>query len=286
MLTIFAVPRAFRGKFKIIQENAIKSWINLGPDIEIILFGNEFGVGKIAKKYHLRYSPKLKKNIYGTPLVNSLFRQAELKGKGDTLLYINSDIILPRGFVETVRNIQNRFKDFLAIGERVDLDVKKPISFSKKSNINFLYRQANILGKRHGPTGIDYFLYNKNLWRRIPDFAIGRFYWDNWLVYEGLRQSKNLIDISLVVKVIHQDHPKYAIFSKLRRLDFDEEKRQNAKLAGKKLYNRFNANLYIVKLANFELILPSIGFGRLVFNLKKNIDHLFKIRLKSYFSLV
>jgi len=43
MLTLFALPKPFRGRNGIIQQNAIRSWTLLEPTPEIILFGDEFG---------------------------------------------------------------------------------------------------------------------------------------------------------------------------------------------------------------------------------------------------
>lgn len=38
-------------------------------------------------------------------------------------------------------------------------------------------------------TAIDYFVFNKMLWKEIPAFTIGRFAWDHWLVASALNQA-------------------------------------------------------------------------------------------------
>ena len=40
----------------------------------------------------------------------------------------------------------------------------------------------------------------------IPPFALGRWYWDNWLVYRARRLGGALIDASACVMAIHQNH--------------------------------------------------------------------------------
>jgi hypothetical protein len=40
----------------------------------------------------------------------------------------------------------------------------------------------------------------------IPPFALGRWYWDNWLVYRARRIGGALIDASACVMAIHQNH--------------------------------------------------------------------------------
>lgn len=285
MLTIFTTPRAFRGEYKIIQENAINSWINIGSGVEIILFGNEYGIDKIANKYHIRHTPKIKRNVYGTPLVDSLFYEAGVEARGDILLYINSDIILPPDFMEIVKVIQRKFNRFLVIGERIDFEVDEAIDFGDKRKSSGLFRRARRLGNFHGRTGIDFFLYSKGLWKKIPPLAIGRFSWDNWLVYEGFKQSGNLIDVSYIVRVIHQNHSTHTKLTGKKRERFEKERRLNANLTGNKQYDLFDSNYFMINLFNSKLILPTTRFGRFIRRTKQNFKHLFNVRLRSYLSV-
>ena len=55
-------------------------------------------------------------------------------------------------------------------------------------------------------TGIDYFVYPHQLWGEIPDFALGRFAWDNWLLWRALDLHVPVVDASAAVLAIHQDH--------------------------------------------------------------------------------
>lgn len=52
-LTIFAVPKPFRGQIGIIQRNAIQSWTKLKLRPEIILLGNDEGTQEIAREFGL-----------------------------------------------------------------------------------------------------------------------------------------------------------------------------------------------------------------------------------------
>ena len=49
MFTFFTTAKPFRGHNGIIQRNALKSWMLLHPDAEVILFGDEEGVAGTAK---------------------------------------------------------------------------------------------------------------------------------------------------------------------------------------------------------------------------------------------
>src|SRR5207244_634094 len=49
MVTIFTIPKPFRGHVGEIQRNAIGSWRALRPDVQVVLVGNEEGVEKAAR---------------------------------------------------------------------------------------------------------------------------------------------------------------------------------------------------------------------------------------------
>ena len=55
MLTLFAIPKAFRGEFNQIQRNAITSWTLLEPKPEIILLGDDEGTAEVAKEFGVRH---------------------------------------------------------------------------------------------------------------------------------------------------------------------------------------------------------------------------------------
>ncbi len=59
MLTIFTVPKPFRGHIKVIQTNAIRSWLLLRPECEVILFGNDEGTAEIACELGRRHIPNI-----------------------------------------------------------------------------------------------------------------------------------------------------------------------------------------------------------------------------------
>jgi glycosyltransferase involved in cell wall biosynthesis len=89
MLLIFAIQKKFHGHCSVIQKNAINSWLNLEPQPQIILFGNENGTEEVCNKLGLIHIPVVKKNEYGTPLISDIFEQAQAVSVGDILCYAN-----------------------------------------------------------------------------------------------------------------------------------------------------------------------------------------------------
>ena len=127
MVTLFSMPKPFRGDIGLIQRNAIESWTLLRPRPEVILLGDEEGTADLAASFGARHVPGIARNEFGTPLVNSIFESAEQIASHEVLCYVNTDIILMSDFVPAVRRM--RFPKFLMIGQRWDLDVCRPLDF-------------------------------------------------------------------------------------------------------------------------------------------------------------
>ena len=66
--------------------------------------------------------------------------------------------------------------------------------------------QVKAEGLLHVPTGSDYFIYPRKVLKTTPKFSVGRAGWDNWMIYEAIRQSWQPIDATAGLNVIHQNH--------------------------------------------------------------------------------
>jgi len=231
MLTIFTTPKPFRGHFGVIQRNAIRSWQRLQPPCEILLLGDDDGTGEVAKELSVRHIPHLDRNRYGTPLLNSIFQQAEQAATSPYLAYVNADIILMSDFLPAVRKVATELPRFLLVGRRWDLDIRAPLDFSDGWEVR-LRSQIAGRGKFHGHSGIDYFVFSPGLWGGIPPFAIGRTVWDNWLIWMATSQKAIVIELTEVVTVVHQDHDYSHIPGAAKDAREGPEAKQNLALAG------------------------------------------------------
>lgn len=266
-VTIFTVPKPFQGHIKIIQRNAIQSWKKLKPECEIILLGDDQGIGEASKEFSLKHIPEIAKNEFGTPLVNDVFEKAQKIAKNKIVAYVNADIILMDDFMEGIGQIE--FEKFLMVGRRWDLDVKDEINFNRDDWQKALKEHIKDEGKLHGPAGIDYFVFSKGLFGEIPSFAIGRTAWDNWLLYKAWILQVSLIDATEAITIVHQNHQyghsKYIHFKKSGAVSKGKEAQKNLKLA------KGEAHLLTVRDAQWRLTSaglrrPKINFYR-VFSL-------------------
>jgi hypothetical protein len=205
LLTIFATPKKFEGHIGVIQRNAIESWTRMRPQPEIILFGTDAGTAEIAQEFGLRHVPTVKCNEWGTPLVSDLFAQAEQLGQTPVLAYVNSDIILFDDFAEALGRVAAAGHNFLMVGRRTDVDVKDPVNF-QANWAPAVREQACRDGVPQIARSIDYFVFSRGLYPAMPPLAIGRFWWDNWLLWKARAIGAIVVDASRAVLAVHQNH--------------------------------------------------------------------------------
>lgn len=206
MITFFACPKPFRGHAGIIQRNAIKSWALLKPKPEIILLGKGAGVAEISRDLGLIHIPEVNENEFGTPLVDSIFRIGQSRASHPVVCYVNSDIILMSDFMRAVEIISARMPKFLMLGRRRDVAIAEAWDFDAAHWEKNLKNLAVRTGRLHEPNGIDFFCFPRNLYTDIPPFAVGRFAWDNWLVWRARAEGASLVDVTETVVPVHQDH--------------------------------------------------------------------------------
>ena len=124
MLTLFTCPKAFQGHVGRIQQQAIRSWQRLGAEVEVLLVGDDPGVGEFARSLGVRHVPAVERTPAGVPLVSSVFERGAQYASNQTLMYVNADIMLFPGLLEAVRECM-RFKRWLMVGRRWNLDLKE-----------------------------------------------------------------------------------------------------------------------------------------------------------------
>jgi hypothetical protein len=206
LITLFTAPKPFRdAHIATIQTNAILSWLSLKPEVEVVLVGEEEGVADVASKFQLIYQPAVRRNAQGTPLISSIFEIGRKQNQSALLAYVNADIILMDDFVDSARQIMQQCERFLVVGQRWDMDIREPLEFSSDWQSRI---KARCLadGRLHTRGGSDYFIYPRECFQQVPDFAVGRAGWDNWMFYEARKQGWACVDATKAIRIIHQDH--------------------------------------------------------------------------------
>ncbi len=73
-LTIFTAPKPFVDPhIQVIQRNALKNWLALGDEVQVLVIGDEPGIAEVSSELGVRHIPGVKCNVQGTPLISSIF---------------------------------------------------------------------------------------------------------------------------------------------------------------------------------------------------------------------
>lgn len=255
-ITIFAVPKCFEGLFATIQYNAIRSWLQLKPRPEVILCGNDAGVAEAAKELGVIHIPDVEVSEWGTPLLSSIFAEVHRICKHPILAYINCDIILTHEFLRAIKVIADVHPhQFVIVGQRHDLRVRRPIDFSNPRWEVKLRKRVTKYGKLHSPCGVDYYIFRKGMGLDMPPFIAGRPAWDNWFLSQALQNNFGVIDATDKILAIHQKH-NYSHAGGEENARHGIEAEVNRKLAGGDRVYIDNASWTFVK---GKLVKKSLG---------------------------
>ncbi|MBN1305127.1 MAG: hypothetical protein JXA13_11895 [Anaerolineales bacterium] len=261
LITLFTAPKPFIDPhISTIQFNAINSWKHL-PEVDVLLLGDETGLAETAVNLGVRHIPDIQCNLNGTPLISSMFATARQNSDSPLLCIINTDILLMSDFVEAARQVLAFTEKFVLLGRRWDMDVKEALDFPKNWSQQ-LKKRALINGELHRPAGSDYFLFPRDCYNDVPDFAIGRAGWDNWMIYKARQEKWPAIDGTDSIMIIHQNHdyshlpggqPHYTL----------PETDDNIRLAGGQAAIRYTILDTDARLINGRLRCPAPSWGRL-----------------------
>jgi hypothetical protein len=204
-LTLFTIPKGFADPHvSLIQRNALASWRALGPEVEVLVLGDDPGVAQAAGEYGAIHIGEVATNEFGTPLLDFAFATAAARGSGEVLCYANADIILLDDFLAALRRLPR--EPHLGIGRRWDCDVTTALDFAEPGAAASLREWAHREGTLDLGRGSDYFVFNADTDFALPPFAVGRPGWDNWMIGRALELRFPLIDMTPSVTAIHQNH--------------------------------------------------------------------------------
>ena len=232
MLTFFTTAKPFQELTAIHQRNALKSWKNLAPGVEVIVFGNDAGVAEACAELGLRHESHMELHGSGMKYLDYMFRRAQEIAGNDYLCYSNCDIIQMSAFRKAIEKSLAWRTQFLLVARRWDTDVNAPISFEKPGWEDRLRELAVKTGKQQIPDFIDFFVFPRGLYNEVPPLLVGRSYWDHWLVWKALSSEVPVVDASRFVVAVHQNH-EYGYHPQGKQgTSEDDLARRNVELAG------------------------------------------------------
>ncbi|NBV83839.1 hypothetical protein EBR57_06950 [bacterium] len=175
------------------------------------MFGEEDGTRLIADSLpNAKHVPTVKRNRFGTPLINDLFVQTSIHAASDWVAYANCDIILPPTMPQLVDLITQQIKSpFVLAGRRWNIDVDFLIDFENPDWFNQLESRFANNKTLYSTAGMDLFVFPNHFYDKMPPFSIGwpGAKYDNWLVWYARHRKIPIIDITSAISIYHQNHP-------------------------------------------------------------------------------
>src|SRR6266540_5816063 len=262
LITLFSAPKPFTNPhIATIQRNAVKSWTLL-PDTEVLLLGEETGLTEAAHELGVKHLPNVACNDNGTPLISSMFRLARENSNSDLLCIINADMILMPDFIEAAEFCRSRLErdPFVLLSQRWDMDLTNSLEFTDgwQSRLESAVRTP---GQLHRPTGSDFFLFPKSCYTDIPDFAIGRAGWDNWMIYKARKEKWPVIDCTPSVMIVHQNHDYSHLPGGISHYEHPDTN-ENIRLAGGQAAIRYTILDSTHRLINGKFARPKMSYLR------------------------
>jgi hypothetical protein len=204
-IVFVTIPRSFHQPYLISQSNALNAIKKYNPKSKIILYSDDDGVADFAKKNNY-IAPKNIQKIDQLPLVNSAIDYAALLYPDSYICFINSDILVMGNLIPLITFLnQSRLKKpYILTAYRREANINKILS---SNDFDQLSLQSNLILGRH--SALDMFIMHSSMVNVIdmPIYRVGRIGWDSWVAAKVRRLGFNFIDISAVLRVIHQDHP-------------------------------------------------------------------------------
>jgi len=143
-------------------------------------------------------------NEFGTPYLRALIESGERRARHDLLCYVNGDIILTEGLERAVQSTATQQAAFLMVSARINLDLEVPILFDSDWR-GWLRDTCRARGTPGDHTSIDFFVFPKGLYQNIPPLAIGRAWFDQWMI-KAAAQRGSIVDAFPLRPIVHQNH--------------------------------------------------------------------------------
>jgi hypothetical protein len=232
MITFLSSPKPFDGVAENNQINAMRSWLRVAQDVEIILYGKSEGTGRAAQELGIQWVPDVQTNKYGTPLFDAIAAHASIHARHDLQIYMNCDVILTPEIKYAMQLIT--YSQFLLIGQRLDLAPGTAWDIGEadwRKELMRLFQAEQIT--LHGPYGSDYFGFRRGLWKGLPPIAIGRAGYDNALILFCIENHIPVIDATYFSPAIHQFHNYNHLNNGYNEVFNGEEAKMNLNYAGK-----------------------------------------------------
>ncbi len=232
-ITFFTTCKPFKGEANILQRNALRSWSALG--VPIIICGTEEGVKEACSEFGAQQIASIEYNKRGTPLIRSIFSEAEEKAVTPFLAYLNADILVQPNMLKTMltvtKNYENASRSLLMTSRRRNIPLGEELQGASQKiqhNLDTLDEQYGVWDQSNA---IDLFLFSRGLFDEIIPLVVGHMQWDNWLLWKAQKCGADIVDVSLEAALLHPIHGYQSDGTGLQQRTQGEQAAKNRELA-------------------------------------------------------
>ena len=196
------------------------------------MFGDEEGVGATCDELGLRHAAHVRRNEYGTPLLDDILEQADKLALAPTLVLVNADIMLTPELPSVLAGVCRELPGSLLIARRWNVSIDGEWDFRDPDWAARLVEIAHTGSLEPIYGGVDLFVYPRGFWGRVPEFSFGRGRWDSGLILLARRMGVPVADVTAGVCVVHQAHDYAHIAGSTPELYDGPEAERNSELLG------------------------------------------------------
>ncbi|KAK6174333.1 hypothetical protein SNE40_017634 [Patella caerulea] len=189
-----------------VYTNTFLNWKKFKPHVQPVVFTNESAVIKQAMEHGWECQPLLHVSPYNVPILKYMYIQVQQKYRSRFYAYVNSDILFDDGLIKTLTAVNSstslpKVTPLLIIGQRTNV---LNVTLAESSTFQKLH-EISKRGRLFHTYAEDYFITDRRFpWETIPELAIGRPAYDNFLVLFARAGNMTVIDSTATILAVHQ----------------------------------------------------------------------------------
>ena len=193
----------------LVHQLTIRNWASLRPYVIPVVFTNDSTVARQCQIQGWEVRSITATAADGVPILKYMYLDVMTSYETKFYAYSNSDILYTSSLIETLVPVVEKFAadidkshPLIIVGQRTNVDNVTEVDSSTWIRLCSVAKSRGTLFRQDAQ---DYFITTKAYpWRDIPPLVIGRRAYDNWLVYNALREDYIVIDATGTLLAVHQ----------------------------------------------------------------------------------
>ena len=222
LLTLFTTWNDSSEKF-LVHNNTVQNWLSFRPFVIPVIFTNEASVASACRRNGWEVLPVRVTAADDVPVLKFMYIDAMKTYKSTFYAYSNSDILFTGALVDTLIGCAYNLSDSMdaryslyALEYEMSLYAQQPtmIVGQRTNVVNVTKSESSTWtgitsvakkGELFSDNAEDYFITTRSYpWTDAAEVVIGRRAYDNWLVYNALKQKHIVIDGTSTILAVHQ----------------------------------------------------------------------------------